>query len=246
MKWLTGSVIAAGVLAAAAAAHAQVLSPYRIGISPYVAASDVYGPYAAIPQDVTPNYGPSRYAPPVLLPQDIYAIIRESGFSPLGAPQQRGFVYTISVIDAGGEDGRLVIDARSGRIVRFMPAFRMGDRLNSDISASYGPPGPLPGVTEMGRGPRPPEYVPRVVSRTPQALPQAPLPQAAVPRVAAPVPQAPVRQAPIKQAVVQPKPAQPNTVRAAPDQVRVIPLTAAPAATAVEPTQAMPPVQSLE
>ena len=218
-------------------------------MSHYVAASDVYGSYAAIPQGMTPNDGPSRYAPPVLPPQEIYAIVRESGFSPLGAPQQRGFVYTMSVIDAGGEDGRLVIDARSGRIVRFMPAFRMGDRLNSDISASYGPPGPLPDVTDMGRGSRLPEYVPRVASRTP-TVPQAALPPA-TPRVAAPVQQppaqqAPVRQAPIKQAVVQPKAAQPNTVRAAPDQVRVIPLTQAPATTAVEPTQAMPPVQSLE
>lgn len=242
MKWLTGSVIAAGVLAAAAAAHAQVLQPYRIGVSPYVSASDVNGPYAAIPQDMTPGYGPPRYAPPVLPPQEIYAIVRESGFSPLGAPQQRGFVYTISVIDAGGEDGRLVIDARSGRIVRFMPAFRMGDRLNSDVSASYGPPGPLPGVPEMGRGPRPPDYLPRVAA----PMQQAPLQQAPVRQ--APVRQAPVKQAPVKQAVVQPRTAQPDTARAATDQVRVIPLTAAPAAAsaATAPTQAIPPVQGLE
>ena len=51
-----------------------------------------------------------------------HRIIREAGFSPLGIPRQRGFIYTIAVIDRGGEDGRLVIDARSGRILRFVPA----------------------------------------------------------------------------------------------------------------------------
>ena len=59
-------------------------------------------------------------------PQEVYTVIRESRFSPLGIPRQRGFVYTIAVIDRGGEDGRLVIDARTGRIIRFMPAWQDG------------------------------------------------------------------------------------------------------------------------
>ena len=68
----------------------------------------------------------AAYGPALLPPQEVYTVLRENGFSPLGVPQQRGFVYTIAVIDRGGEDGRLVIDARNGRIVRFMPAYRMG------------------------------------------------------------------------------------------------------------------------
>ena len=70
------------------------------------------------------GYGPG----PTLLPptRGLHHHPR-SGFSPLGIPRQRGFVYTIAVIDRGGEDGRLVIDARTGRIIRFMPAHRMGD-----------------------------------------------------------------------------------------------------------------------
>ncbi len=63
-----------------------------------------------------------RYGPILLSPPEVYTIVRESGFLPLGIPRQRGFVYTISVIDRGGDDGRLVIDARTGRIIRFMPA----------------------------------------------------------------------------------------------------------------------------
>ena len=65
--------------------------------------------------------------PTLLPPQEVYTVVRDSGFSPLGIPQLRGLVYTISVIDRGGDDGRLVIDARTGRIIRFMPAYRMGD-----------------------------------------------------------------------------------------------------------------------
>jgi len=33
-------------------------------------------------------------------------------------------VYTIAVMDRRGDDGRLVINARNGRIIRFMPAYR--------------------------------------------------------------------------------------------------------------------------
>ncbi len=51
-------------------------------------------------------------------------MLRDNGFSPLGAPQQRGLFYTIAVLDRGGGEGRLVIDARDGRIVRFVPGYR--------------------------------------------------------------------------------------------------------------------------
>ena len=91
-----------------------------------------------------------RYGPSLLPPQEVYTVVRESGFSPLGIPQQRGLVYTISVIDSGGDDGRLVIDARTGRIIRFMPAYRMGDNFNEDLTATYGPVGPLARSTCAG------------------------------------------------------------------------------------------------
>jgi hypothetical protein len=84
----------------------------------------VYGPDAYRPEPYRPDYG---YAPAFLPVHDIYAIIRDRGFSPLGAPRQRGYTYVISVLDRDGEDGRLVIDARSGRIIRFVPAFQWGE-----------------------------------------------------------------------------------------------------------------------
>jgi hypothetical protein len=109
MKLLMGWAILAG-LAVAPVAFAQVSAPPHSGGPPYTAISDFDGPYAAMPEPVlVPRYGPS------LLPtREVYTVLRENGFSPLGPPLLRGLIYTIAVIDRDGEDGRLVIDARTG------------------------------------------------------------------------------------------------------------------------------------
>ena len=171
MKLFTGWALSAGLVFVAAAANAQVLAPTGIGQATRV--SDVGAPYAAMP----PGYGPR-----LLPPMEVTTIVRESGFSPLGIPQQRGLVYTISVIDRGGDDGRLVIDARTGRIIRFMPAYRMGDNFNGDLDVAYGPVGPLPPPTNSSyrRTPRPPLPIPHVARRSATPLPKAP-PHAARP-----------------------------------------------------------------
>ncbi len=105
MKYLLGWAASLGMAVTAAAAQAQSLPPMKSDLPPFVHISDVGGPYAAIP----PSYGDgyARFAPPILPPREIYAILRESGFSPLGAPRQRGLVYTVSAIDRDGEDGRM-------------------------------------------------------------------------------------------------------------------------------------------
>src|SRR2546429_4768265 len=148
MKLFTGWVISAGLVVMAAAANAQILAPHETGRSPYTVVSDVEGPYAAMP----PAIPAPRYGPTLLPPTEVYTILRESGFLPLGIPQQRGLVYTISVIDHGGDDGRLVIDARNGRIIRFIPAYRIGDNFHQELAAIYGPVGP-PTPISSGTGP---------------------------------------------------------------------------------------------
>src|SRR6266576_3200570 len=174
MKLITGWIMSAGLVLAGTAANAQVLAPSGAGRSHYTVVSDVGGPYAAMPREAPmPGYGPT-----LLPPTEVYTILRESGFLPLGIPQLRGFVYTISVIDRGGDDGRLVIDARTGRIVRFMPAYRMGNNFHEDLMATRGPAGPLPPITAVRWPPRPPASVPHVASRTPSV----PMPRAAPPR----------------------------------------------------------------
>jgi hypothetical protein len=234
MKLFTGWVMSAGLVLAATTANAQVLAPYEIGGSGYAAVSDIEGPYAGMrPEPAGPRYGPS-----LLPPQEVYTVVRESGFSPLGAPQQRGLVYTIAVIDRGGEDGRLVIDARTGRIIRFLPAYRMGDNLNDAMTTTYGPVGPQP-VSRLRNAPRPPASIPQVASRTaavPLPKPSRSLAGEAKPTVARPA---------------APEPAQQSVaVQAKPVDTQTAPLANAPAALEpkreILPTQQMPRAQGLD
>ena len=224
MKLFTGWAVSAGLVFVAAAANAQVLA--QTGIAQATRVSDVGGPYAAMP----PEAPPPGYGPRLLPPMEVTTIVRESGFSPLGSPQQRGLVYTMSVIDRGGDDGRLVIDARSGRIIRFIPAYRMGDNFNGDLDVAYGPVGPLPPPTHSSyrRAPRPPLPIPHVASRSATPLPKAP-PNAAKP--AAP---------PAQQSAATAKPAEPQASSPSPT------VGVAKPPVQIMPTQEMPKVQGLD
>jgi hypothetical protein len=224
MKLFTGWAASAGLVFLATAANAQALAP--TGIGPVTKVSDVGGPYAAMP----PEAPPPGYGPRPLPPLEVYTIVRESGFSPLGIPQQRGLVYTISVIDRGGDDGRLVIDARSGRIIRFVPATRMGDNFNGDLDVAYGPVGPLPPPTNSSyrRAPRPPLPIPHVASRSAKPLPKAP-PHAARPEAA-----------PAQQSAATAKPAEPQASPPSPT------VGVAKPSVQIMPTQEMPKAQGLD
>lgn len=246
MKFFTGCVAAAALALVATAAEAQVLVR-----GAYVAVSDFDGPYG--PPEAAPpprygygyGYGDERGPAPALLPAtEVYAVLRENGFSPLGIPRLRGSVYTIAVIDRRGDDGRLVIDARDGRILRFMPAadaFGMAPAYDERAVAPYGPQSALPPPTAIRGGPpRPPGSIPHVASRS------VPLPRAAPPRGEAPVaaakPTSPEPQAQPSQqtAAVQPKPAEAAPQAAAPTVGQAKP------APSILPTQDMPAAQGLD
>ncbi|WP_426411366.1 hypothetical protein [Bradyrhizobium ganzhouense] len=232
----------------AGAAEAQVAAN-GAARGPYIAVSDFDGPYG--PPEVPPappprygyGYGDERgHAPPLLPPTEVYAVLRDNGFSPLGIPRLRGAVYTIAVIDHRGDDGRLVIDARDGRIIRFMPAadaYGMAPAYEEPSVAPYRPQSALPPPTMVRGGPpRPPAPIPHVASRT------VPLPKAAPHRVETPV----AATKPAEQAVQQAQPAQQTAaVQAKPAEV-VPPATvgqAKPPAT-ILPTQEMPAAQGLD
>jgi hypothetical protein len=261
MKLLMGWVMSAGLALTAATANAQTLTPYGIGNSPYTEVSDVGGPYEGMlpearepgypgPRYEVPRYGEPRYGLTLLAPTEVYAILRENGFSPLGVPYQRGLIYTIAAIDRSGYDGRLIIDARTGRIIRFMPAYRMGtnfnrDNFNRDMAGPYGAVEPLPPMDNMSGTARPPVSVPRLASRTPPVpLPKAPPPHAGdlkpevKPLAAKPAPAEPAKQS----AAVQDKPTEAPLPRPA-----AVPIVEAkPAAPEIKPTQAMPKAQGLD
>lgn len=255
MKFFTGCVAAAALALVANAAEAQVLAN-GAARGPYVAVSDIDGPYG--PPEVPPGppprygygYGYERGPAPSLLPAtEVYSVLRENGFSPLGIPRLRGAVYTIAVIDRRGDDGRLVIDARDGRIIRFMPAadaYGMAPAYEERAVAPYGPQSALPPPTVVRGGPpRPPASIPHVARRT------VPLPKAAPPRAETPMAvakaaeqrtqqtQAPQAQPAQQTAAVQAKPAE------APQAAAPVVGQAKPPAT-ILPTQEMPAAQGLD
>jgi hypothetical protein len=257
MKFSTGWAALATLLFAVPAANAQD-APNGVR-APYAAVSDFDGPYAAMPPEAAaPRYD---YGPSLLPATEVYTVLRENGFSPLGIPRLRGNVYTIAVIDRRGDDGRLVIDARDGRILRFLPARGIGPAFDGDARGSYGPQGALPPPTTVSRAvPRPPASIPHVASRTvpvpkPSPLAAKPVPAPANTAAPAPVQQAaapaaaqPAAVAP-PVAAAQPKPAEAQaTAQAAAPAPNIVqaPPAPAPAASAILPTQEMPKVQTLE
>jgi hypothetical protein len=242
MKLFTGWAVSAGLVIAATTANAQMLTPNENGrpAPPIDQVSDVGGPYAAVPPEAPVPLPPAQRGGPMLLPPtEVYTVVRESGFSPLGIPQRRGRVYTIAVIDRGGDDGHLIIDARNGRILHFVPSYGAGDHFNEDLTVTYGPVGSMPPVSPPTRArgvPRPPASVPHVASRTvPVSKPG--------PRTAGP---APAQQS----AAVQPPQPKPADAQAAVPPAAAPPVVQAkpsePAATTIQPTQEMPKVQGLE
>lgn len=212
------------------------------------------GPYGAGPSTAIPSARYARSGPsarPMLPPEQVMSVLRSSGFSPLGRVTQRGWIYTIAAMDRTGEDGRLIIDARTGQIIRFIPAQAVDER----TMAVYGPPGPPPvayagyetrrgSLLDLRHTPRPPVSVPKAAARSgPKAASKNPQ---TAPAGAAPTPQA---AAPAQQAAV-PAAATPAATASAESK----PLAAtvgvagasAPATLKLWPTQAMPDVQTLE
>ncbi len=230
--------------------------PYRPG--PYA-----QGPYAAIP---SARYNrPAVDARPVLPPTQVVAVLRSTGYSPLGQMTQRGWIYTVAAIDRNGDDGRLIIDARTGRIMRFIPAMAVDERLNDRMAMVYGPPGPPPvtyagyenrrgSLLDLRHAPRPPGVVPRAAQRN------APKTASRVPSTAAPVQQQAVTPAqqtgassaepsaagkPAPAVTIVEKKSTAATVGAA---AAATPPTSTPTPSTLKlwPTQAMPDVQTLE
>jgi len=120
MKWLASWVVSAGLVLAASSANAQMSAPYEAGQAPMPAPP--LPPYVYQPNY---GYGPQYGYGPALIPMpEVYTVLRSNGFSPLGVPHQRGFIYVISAIDPTGQDGQVMIDGRSGQIIRFVPAYR--------------------------------------------------------------------------------------------------------------------------
>ena len=102
-------------------------------------------------------------APGVLPPYEIMTIIRSTGFDPLDRAVRRGSHYVVHAIGNDGREVRVLVDARSGRIVSLTPV-ETASRLPPRTILEEDEPMPMPGYLPPGR-PGPYEMAPPAVYR---------------------------------------------------------------------------------
>jgi hypothetical protein len=116
-----------------------------------------------------------------LPPYEILTIIRSTGFEPIGRPVRNGQTYVLRAVDAYDLEVRLVVDARTGRILsaaeapaRYAVPYRGAPPYDPSDAPVYGRIFGTPMIDD-GFGPvRPPASVP---AGRPQTGAAAPLPR---------------------------------------------------------------------
>ncbi len=203
-----------------------------------------------------------------LPPYEVVTILRSAGFAPLRRPFLRGPDYVVRAVDRVGTDVRVIVDARSGRIVSAIPLDALPYRPRA--VARYAPPPPAYGPDE-GPAAYPPAYrPPRPYAYEPPQGPEngrAPAYEPYLPEEGPP-PAAPQRSAaltPPKTPLPRPRPAEAPakdaSASAAPEQHSAAPPDTSPPAKSEAPAKAdgndggkssppgataMPPVAPLE
>lgn len=240
MRILWGCVALSAMLAASAA-QAQTTPVTDEIPAPYASRDDMavergpYGPYAALPPAAV-------YGEEIVPPFQAARILRSTGYELLSRPIRRGPVYMVAVINPRGMEGRAVLDAHTGRLMRFVPVAYDDD---SSVDA-YGLPGPPPRRMTARPAGRPPAAVPHEASRVPVAAPAAAAPAA---RPDARPAEAQQQQPPQQQQASPP--AGQQQAAAVPPKGTADAASAKPPAppkppVQLQPTQPMPPVQDFE
>jgi hypothetical protein len=269
---LFASVCAGTVMAAASICAAQPSRAQVIQVADVIRSDDgaaYRGAYGAMPP--VPMEGVV-----VLAPEEIPGLLREQGFSQLGPVFRRGLVYTVAVLNQNGDDGRLIVDARTGEPIRFIPAMRMDSRLRDELDRMYGPQSPPParfardpydgGRSGSGEGPPRRDYSPRTASHDPVVSSPRHAPPA-LKRAAKAIaktnpkinPKANLKTNPVSVAVAPAKPPAPvkaqtvqlsgtsGAANAANEPAKTETKPEAKASTVeLKPTEPMPPVQTME
>lgn len=255
-KWVWRTGLAAAGLFAGVAIHAQAALAADEIIGPAYEEETYAGPPPAVIYREEGSYPiPVRRPPPVevmvLPPREVFAAVRDRGYEPTGVLRRRGWVYSVSVLDPDGEDGRVVVDARTGRVMRFVPAYAVSPRFNDELAVRYGRFGQQR-IDDPRRAPRPPMAVPygalrgapHVASRAPSAVP-LPRPRHVTKTAAKPAATA----ATPTSAVVESKAvgaAQASMTSAGAKSAGPKPVASKPTDVELKPTEVMPPVQPLD
>jgi hypothetical protein len=129
--------------------------------------------------------GAARPGTAVLPPHEILAIMRSTGLEPLSSPLRFGPVYVLRAVNPSSREVKVIVDARSGRILKVHPVLLQ----RYVLPPSYGrPPGQTANVPDgYGANSRiaakPPSVEgPPVRGLAAGALPAVPVPVAAPPR----------------------------------------------------------------
>lgn len=211
------------------------------------------GPYGALPPGpVRGGYIDDEAYDDAVPAREVVKMVRSLGFKPQGPAVRRRGVYTVSAVNRQGEEGRVVVDALTGRMMRFVPATTASNAEPNGAPVVTAPQQPKDSAKDSAkadaRASRPP--APQVATRTPPN--QSPTPPAPVQPAEAPVATATTTTPAAPTAAAAP-PAQPKTVEAKALDAKTA--DAKPADTRsvqakpsvqLLPTQAMPPVQGLE
>ena len=98
----------------------------------------------AAPAVAEPMRPAQNAAPGVLPPYEIVTIIRSTGLDPLGRPMRRGAIYALHAIGRDGDEVRVLVNARSGKIIKVTPVETASRLPPKAIVEPYGPPRYIP------------------------------------------------------------------------------------------------------
>src|SRR5215470_14545641 len=107
---------------------------------------------AGLAQPAPPPYPGTIYPGEgmILPPYEVAAIVRSTGLEPLGRPVRQGQAYAVRAVDEAGEEVRVIVDARLGRIVKVIPLMEPRYAMPL-LRPPYGrPPRPLAMVPDGG------------------------------------------------------------------------------------------------
>ena len=135
----------------------------------------------AAPAVAEPMRPAQNAAPGVLPPYEIVTIIRSTGLDPLGRPMRRGPHYVLYAVGDDDREVRVLVNARSGKIIKVTPVETASRLPPEAIVEPYGPPRYIPPGPPVIYEPEPP-----VVYEGEPPVVYAPRPSADVPDVPPP------------------------------------------------------------
>ncbi|WP_315835475.1 hypothetical protein [Bradyrhizobium prioriisuperbiae] len=243
---MAGWVAASVVVLAATAVQAQTIQVQTWGY-PDDAVIMRRGPYGALPPGpVRGGYLDDEAYDDAVPSREVVKMVRSLGFKPLGPAVRQRRVYTVSAVSREGQEGRVVVDAYTGRMMRFAPTTAGGaEPGGAPVAASPQPPKEAPKEPPKADARvSPPLPAPRVASRTPpnqSPTPPAPVQPAEAPAVTATT--TPEARTAGAAPPAQPKTAEAKVLDAKPADTRSV---QAKPSVQLLPTQEMPPVQGLD